>query len=94
MPYIQFHRKTDNVIECTMPAVTQAHTDSVSVCVEFENFTCQRADLSTIYTYKKNPIIFFIEPTKSYLRYEHTANIKTEPGTCQKAAGFMVVSVT
>lgn len=64
----RFHRKTDNVIECTMPAVTQAHVASVSVCVEFENLPCQRDDLSTTYTYKKNPTIFFIEPTKSYLR--------------------------
>lgn len=49
-----------------MPAVTQAHV--ASVCVEFENLPCQSDDLSTIYTYKKNPTIFFIEPTKSYLR--------------------------
>lgn len=79
MSCTQFHRKTDNVIECTMPAITQAHADSVSVCVEFENLTCQRDDLATIYTYKKNPTIFFIKPTKSYLRYEHTTSIKTEP---------------
>lgn len=51
-----------------MPAITQPHADSVSVCVEFENLPCQRADLSTTYTYKKNPTIFFIKPTKSYLR--------------------------
>lgn len=74
----QFHRKTDNVIECTMPAITQAHADSVSVCVEFENLTCQGPDLATTYTYKKNPTIFFIKPTKSYLRYERTTSIQTE----------------
>lgn len=51
-----------------MPAVTQAYDSTVSVCVEFENLPCQRDDLSTIYTYRKNPTIFFIEPTKSYLR--------------------------
>lgn len=79
MSCTQFHRKTDNFIECTMPAITQAHADSVSVCVEFENLPCQRDDLATIYTYKKNPTIFFIKPTKSYLRYEHTTSIKTEP---------------
>lgn len=62
-----------------MPAITQAHVDSVSVCVEFENLPCQRTDLATIYTYKKNPTISFIKPTKSYLRYEHTTRIKIEP---------------
>ncbi|XP_011600897.1 plexin-D1 [Takifugu rubripes] len=67
--------KTDNVIECTMPAVTQAHVSSVSVCVEFENLPCQRDDLSTTYTYKKNPTIFFIEPTKSYLSGGRTITV-------------------
>lgn len=79
MSCTQFRRKTDNVIECTMPAITQAHADSVSVCVEFENLPCQRADLATIYTYKKNPIISCIKPTKSYLRYERATGIQTEP---------------
>lgn len=79
MSCTQFRRKTDDVIECTMPAITQAHADSVSVCVEFENLPCQRADLATIYTYKKNPTIFSIKPTKSYLRYECTASVKTGP---------------
>lgn len=77
MSCTQFHRITDYVIECTMPAITQAHGDSVSVCVEFENLPCQRADLATVYTYKKNPTIFFIKPTKSYLRYGRTTSIKT-----------------
>lgn len=51
-----------------MPPAVQAHTDSVAVCVEFENLPCQSADLSTTYTYEKNPTISFIHPKKSYLR--------------------------
>lgn len=62
-----------------MPAFAQAHADSVSVCVEFENLSCQRPDLATVYTYKKNPTIFFIKPTKSYLRYECITSLKTGP---------------
>ncbi|TKS77778.1 Plexin-D1 Precursor [Collichthys lucidus] len=58
--------KRDETIECTMPQALQPHTDSVAVCVEFENVPCQ-SELSTTYTYEKNPIISFIHPQKSYL---------------------------
>uniref|UniRef100_A0A8C4EN33 Plexin D1 n=1 Tax=Dicentrarchus labrax TaxID=13489 RepID=A0A8C4EN33_DICLA len=56
--------KTDETIECTMPPALQAHTDSVAVCVEFENLPCQSAELSTTYTYEKNPIINSIYPKR------------------------------
>ncbi|XP_076596651.1 plexin-D1 [Chaetodon auriga] len=59
--------KTDEAIECTMPPALQAYTDSVAVCVEFENLPCQSAELSATYTYEKNPTISFIHPKKSYL---------------------------
>uniref|UniRef100_A0A8C6WPQ9 Plexin D1 n=1 Tax=Neogobius melanostomus TaxID=47308 RepID=A0A8C6WPQ9_9GOBI len=61
--------KTDDTIDCTMPPALQAHTDSVLVCVEFENIPCQSKRTSTTYTYEKNPAISSIHPTKSYLRY-------------------------
>lgn len=61
-------RKTDDTIECTMPPALQANTESVLVCVEFENLPCQSAELSTTYVYEKNPTISFIHPKKSYLR--------------------------
>lgn len=66
--FTSFFRKTDETIECTMPPALQANTDSVAVCVEFENLPCQSAELSTTYTYEKNPIISLIHPKKSYLR--------------------------
>lgn len=62
-------RKTDETIECTMPPALQVYTDSVTVCVEFENLPCQSAELSATYTYEKNPTISFIHPKKSYLRW-------------------------
>lgn len=51
-----------------MPPAIQAHTEAVAVCVMFENLPCQSANLSTTYTYEKNPTISFIHPKKSYLR--------------------------
>lgn len=63
-----FFRKTDETIECTMPPALQVHTDAVTVCVEFESLPCQNAELSTTYTYEKNPTISYIHPKKSYLR--------------------------
>lgn len=51
-----------------MPPALQANTDSVAVCVEFEKRPCQSVELSTTYTYEKNPIISLIHPKKSYLR--------------------------
>uniref|UniRef100_A0A667YH04 Plexin D1 n=1 Tax=Myripristis murdjan TaxID=586833 RepID=A0A667YH04_9TELE len=71
-----------DTIECTMPAAVQAHTESVAVCVEFENIPCQSEELSTTYTYEKNPTISFISPKKSYLRltdtHAHTHTIDAE----------------
>uniref|UniRef100_A0A8P4KQT2 Plexin D1 n=1 Tax=Dicentrarchus labrax TaxID=13489 RepID=A0A8P4KQT2_DICLA len=68
--------KTDETIECTMPPALQAHTDSVAVCVEFENLPCQSAELSTTYTYEKNPIINSIYPKRSYLSGGRTITVK------------------
>lgn len=66
--FASFSRKTDETIECTMPAALQPNTDSVSVCVKFEEQPCQSAELSTTYTYEKNPTISFIQPKRSYIR--------------------------
>uniref|UniRef100_G3NF07 Plexin D1 n=1 Tax=Gasterosteus aculeatus aculeatus TaxID=481459 RepID=G3NF07_GASAC len=59
-------------IECTMPAALQAHGDSVTVCVEFENLPCQSEERSAVYTYEKNPTVSFIHPKKSYLSFTLT----------------------
>ncbi|XP_026187481.1 plexin-D1 [Mastacembelus armatus] len=67
--------KTDENIECTMPPALQTHADSVTVCVEFENLPCQSEDLSTTYTYEKNPTISFIQPKKSYLSGGRTITV-------------------
>ncbi|XP_044067900.1 plexin-D1 [Siniperca chuatsi] len=67
--------KTDETIECTMPPALQAHTDSVAVCVEFENLPCLSAELSATYTYEKNPTISFIHPKKSYLSGGRTITV-------------------
>uniref|UniRef100_A0A672ZNR2 Sema domain-containing protein n=1 Tax=Sphaeramia orbicularis TaxID=375764 RepID=A0A672ZNR2_9TELE len=56
--------KTDETIECTMPPALLPYTDSVLVCVEFESLPCQSDQLSTTYTYEKNPSISFIHPEK------------------------------
>lgn len=69
--YLVF-RQTADTIECIMPAAVQAHTESVAVCVEFENLPCQSMELSTSYTYEKSPTISFIHPKNSYLRYTDT----------------------
>ncbi|XP_035511823.1 plexin-D1 [Morone saxatilis] len=68
--------KTDETIECTMPPALQAHTDTVAVCVEFENLPCQSAELSTTYTYEKNPTINSIYPKRSYLSGGRTITVK------------------
>lgn len=52
-----------------MPSIAHLHADQVSVCVQFENSSCQVAELSTLYSYEKNPVISDIRPKKSYLRY-------------------------
>ncbi|XP_054464831.1 plexin-D1 [Anoplopoma fimbria] len=67
--------KTDETIECRMPPALQPHTDSVAVCLEFENLPCQSPELSTAYTYEKNPIISFIHPKKSYLSGGRTITV-------------------
>lgn len=84
-----FFRKTDETIDCIMPAALLPHTDSVTVCVEFENVPCQSAELSTTYTYEKNPTISYIHPKKSYLRYvdcyTHTTSNKTKTALTSQA---------
>ncbi|KAM4562125.1 plexin-D1 [Odontesthes bonariensis] len=59
--------KTEQMIECIMPPALQANTESVAVCVEFEDRPCQGMELNTTYTYERNPIISFIHPKKSFL---------------------------
>lgn len=68
--------KADETIECIMPPALQAHSDLVTVCVEFENLPCQSGELSISYTYEKNPIISSIHPTKSYLSGGRTITVK------------------
>nr|XP_040048112.1 LOW QUALITY PROTEIN: plexin-D1 [Gasterosteus aculeatus aculeatus] len=67
--------KTEETIECTMPAALQAHGDSVTVCVEFENLPCQSEERSAVYTYEKNPTVSFIHPKKSYLSGGRTITV-------------------
>ncbi|KAG7228117.1 hypothetical protein INR49_013400 [Caranx melampygus] len=67
--------KTVETIECTMPPALQVHTDAVTVCVEFESLPCQSAELSTTYTYEKNPTISYIHPKKSYLSGGRTITV-------------------
>uniref|UniRef100_A0AAQ5WZE6 Sema domain-containing protein n=1 Tax=Amphiprion ocellaris TaxID=80972 RepID=A0AAQ5WZE6_AMPOC len=67
--------KTDETIECTMPRAPQAHTDSVTVCVEFEDLPCQGVELSATYTYEKNPTIGYIHPKKSFLSGGRTITV-------------------
>ncbi|KAM9350526.1 plexin-D1 [Symphorus nematophorus] len=67
--------KTDETIECTMPPALQPHTETVTVCVVFENLPCQSEQLSTPYTYEKNPTISFIHPKKSYLSGGRTITV-------------------
>uniref|UniRef100_A0A3Q4N388 Plexin D1 n=1 Tax=Neolamprologus brichardi TaxID=32507 RepID=A0A3Q4N388_NEOBR len=63
-------KKTAGTIECIMPPASQAHTDPVTVCVEFENKTCEGPELSTTYTYERNPTITSIRPKMSFRRYQ------------------------
>lgn len=67
--------KTDETIECTMPQALQAHTESVTVCLEFEDIPCQIGKLSTTYTYEKNPTIGDIHPKKSFLSGGRTITV-------------------
>ncbi|KAL1021519.1 hypothetical protein UPYG_G00014280 [Umbra pygmaea] len=58
----------EDTIECTMPAALTSLTEAVEVCVEFDNkIHRQCAELSTTYTYERNPSISYIKPRKSYL---------------------------
>uniref|UniRef100_A0A8C5D1F3 Sema domain-containing protein n=1 Tax=Gouania willdenowi TaxID=441366 RepID=A0A8C5D1F3_GOUWI len=57
---------TDEMIECIMPPALHTYTEPVIVCVEFEDIPCQGIELSTTYTYEKNPIISYIHPTKKF----------------------------
>ncbi|XP_077369310.1 plexin-D1 isoform X2 [Festucalex cinctus] len=66
--------QTDDTIECTMPAL-QASSESVRVCVHFEDGTCQTERLSATYTYEKNPTISFIKPDKSFLSGGRTITV-------------------
>ncbi|KAJ8016168.1 hypothetical protein DPEC_G00004390 [Dallia pectoralis] len=63
---------TEDTIECIMPAALHAHTEVVSMCVEFEDISCHNAEL---YTYAKNPSISFIKPRKSYLSGGRTITV-------------------
>lgn len=58
-----------------MPPALQAHADSVTVCVEFENLPCQSEERSAVYTYEKNPTVSFIHPKKSYLRWAPSSRV-------------------
>ncbi|XP_056158116.1 plexin-D1-like, partial [Lampris incognitus] len=64
-----------DIIECTMPAAVQEHTEPVVVCLEFENLPCQGEELSTTYSYEKNPTISFIKPKRSYLSGGRTITV-------------------
>ncbi|XP_072222407.1 plexin-D1 [Leuresthes tenuis] len=59
--------KTEQMLGCIMPPALQANTESVAVCVEFEDRPCQGLELNTTYTYERNPIISSIHPKKSFL---------------------------
>lgn len=71
--------KTDDSMECIMPAVAQPQADQVSVCVQFEDLPCQSAELTTLYSYERNPVISDIHPKKSYLRYAGPEPSRTPP---------------
>ena len=73
-----FFRRTEQMIECIMPPALQANTESVAVCVEFEDRPCQGVELNATYTYERNPIISSIHPKKSFLRWvdRHTPWMK------------------
>uniref|UniRef100_A0A1A7YEL5 Plexin D1 n=1 Tax=Iconisemion striatum TaxID=60296 RepID=A0A1A7YEL5_9TELE len=67
--------KTDDMIECIMPPALQALTEAVTVCVEFEDHPCKNLELSTIYSYEKNPTISSIHPKKSFLSGGRTITV-------------------
>ncbi|XP_037540640.1 plexin-D1 [Nematolebias whitei] len=67
--------KTDETVECIMPPALQAHAESVLVCVEFEDHPCDGFELSTIYTYEKNPTIVSIHPKRSFLSGGRTITV-------------------
>ncbi|XP_066499462.1 plexin-D1 [Hoplias malabaricus] len=57
---------SDDIIECLMPPAVPDHAEDVSVCVEYDGNPCE-PHLSKVFSYKNNPTISFIKPTKSYL---------------------------
>uniref|UniRef100_A0A8C9TUY4 Plexin D1 n=1 Tax=Scleropages formosus TaxID=113540 RepID=A0A8C9TUY4_SCLFO len=54
-----------NAIECRMPAAENTRPETVPVCVEFEDLPCQNLQMSSFYSYEKNPIITTIQPQKN-----------------------------
>ncbi|XP_047460052.1 plexin-D1 [Mugil cephalus] len=85
--------KTDQTIECTMPPALHAYTDSVSVCVEFEDFPCQGDSLSATYTYEKNPTISFIHPKKSFLSGGRTITVTGQGFDLVQSATMQVLEI-
>ncbi|XP_061591845.1 plexin-D1 [Cololabis saira] len=85
--------KTDQTIECIMPPVMQANTESVTVCVEFEDHPCQDTELSDMYTYEKNPTISSIHPKKSFLSGGRTITVTGQGFDLVQRAVMDVVAV-
>ncbi|XP_034028621.1 plexin-D1 [Thalassophryne amazonica] len=85
--------QTDDTIECTMPAASQMHTEPVSVCVEFENIPCQNVELSTTYTYEKNPTINSINPKKSYLSGGRTITVTGQGFDLVQSVSMQVLEI-
>uniref|UniRef100_A0A672ZR40 Sema domain-containing protein n=1 Tax=Sphaeramia orbicularis TaxID=375764 RepID=A0A672ZR40_9TELE len=85
--------KTDETIECTMPPALLPYTDSVLVCVEFESLPCQSDQLSTTYTYEKNPSISFIHPEKSYLSGGRTITVTGQGFDLVQSVTMQVVGI-
>ncbi|XP_029105637.1 plexin-D1 isoform X1 [Scleropages formosus] len=65
-----------NAIECRMPAAENTRPETVPVCVEFEDLPCQNLQMSSFYSYEKNPIITTIQPQKSHLSGGRTITVK------------------
>uniref|UniRef100_A0A8C9RX70 Plexin D1 n=1 Tax=Scleropages formosus TaxID=113540 RepID=A0A8C9RX70_SCLFO len=69
-------RNDANAIECRMPAAENTRPETVPVCVEFEDLPCQNLQMSSFYSYEKNPIITTIQPQKSHLSGGRTITVK------------------
>uniref|UniRef100_A0A3P9ALZ6 Sema domain-containing protein n=1 Tax=Esox lucius TaxID=8010 RepID=A0A3P9ALZ6_ESOLU len=83
----------DDTIECTMPAALHAHTEAVSMCVEFEDIPCQGAELSTTYTYEKNPSISYIKPKKSFLSGGRTITVAGQGFELVQSVSMKVLNI-